>query len=757
MAALVFVCSLGVAAPRGPGSGPEEPTAEAAETKLDRTRREVADIVAECHARLPRSDAAGVGAAYARYSSKFQDSIADQVRTILEDAVKRRVFVPLEFVFYDLGVRGFKDDREGLNRLRECLRRKSVQVVLFFATNRLFRKTYRSLQFVEEQIVEHGVRAIFVKSGVDTADAKRWRSVLSMNAMMDEFVVGMNVDNIRAAHEGLLAKGLVFGTVAFGYRGEPVAGETTRRGRPRQRLAVDEGAAEYVRCVFRWYVEDRVSVAGIVRRLAADPEAPKPAKAAAWSRPAVVALLKNRRYRGCWEYGVTETVWVSSKDYARQVPRREPLKAVQLEEFRLVADEVWYRAQALLAGEAARCAGRKPRDPDAPARPRLVNGLFVCPEHGRKLSVGGPNGRSLVCKGCQAQPADRRPLYSLLPRDLALAKTCAAVASLVRADPTLADRLVADCQDCVARQGRPDATRVTGLEGRMAKLDLRVKFVLHNPGDTEADLRESEATLRSLRRERSALAAEVESARAASRAVVRVPTAHEVRNYLDRLAGVLEGAAAGTPESSAKVRELIDAVTGGAISLDQQGERSPKRGWLRGRFPNRVFATALREFMGVAVESPDGAAAEVVVDYRRDATDGVPAPVRELIVEGYHSGLLVKQLAAQFGLGRNRIATALDDWYGGRGEERPDGRSRRATLSVKHLEAPEYQRIADRVKQSADAGLLMHEVAGELGVDRNTVTSAWKYWHESRGLAVPDGRTRRKSLTRKNSSPPAGS
>ena len=112
-----------------------------------------------------------------------------------------------------------------------------------------------------------------------------------------------------------------------------------------------------------------------------------------------------------------------------------------------------------------------PRRPD---RPRLVNGPFVCPEHGRKLSVGGPNGRSFVCKDCQVQPADRRPLYSLLPRGLALVRTCAAVASLVRTDLTLPSRLVAVCQDHVARLGQPDATRVPGLEGRSGKLDLRV-------------------------------------------------------------------------------------------------------------------------------------------------------------------------------------------------------------------------------------------------------------------------------------------
>ena len=205
------------------------------------------------------------------------------------------------------------------------------------------------------------------------------------------------------------------------------------------------------------------------------------------------------------------------------------------------------------------------------------------------------------------------------------------------------------------------------------------------------------------------------------------------------------------------MRELIAAVTGGAIALEQQGERAPKRGWLRGRFPNCVLAAAARELTGVAIEAPAGGTAEVVVDYARDPKAGVPEGVRAGIVAGYQSGALVGQLAERFGLTRDATAAALDEWYAARGETRPDGRSRRATLAVKHLVAPGYQRVADRVKGLADSGKLLREVAEELGIDRNTVTSAWRHWHESRGLAVPDGRTRRKSLTRKDSSPSAGS
>lgn len=231
-----------------------------------------------------------VGAAYALYSSRFQDSVTDQVRAVFADAVRKGVFIPLDHVFLDLAVRGVKNDRPGLNALRACLDRKTARVVFFFATNRLFRKTYGSLQFVEEQVVEKGVRAVFVKSGVDTADARRWRALLNMHAMMDEFVVGSTADHVRAAHERLLEKRLVFGTVSFGYAGRPLVGQTTRRGKTRMTLVVDEVAGGWVRRVFAWYVGDRLPIAEVVRRLNSDLTAPPPPKSPnrTWTHDAVL-------------------------------------------------------------------------------------------------------------------------------------------------------------------------------------------------------------------------------------------------------------------------------------------------------------------------------------------------------------------------------------------------------------------------------------------------------------------------------------
>jgi transposase len=79
----------------------------------------------------------------------------------------------------------------------------------------------------------------------------------------------------------------------------------------------------------------------------------------------------------------------------------------------------------------------------------------------------------------------------------------------------------------------------------------------------------------------------------------------------------------------------------------------------------------------------------------------------------------------------------------------PDGRKSRARL--KSLTLPE--KLADTVKALMDQGLLLQEIASHLGCVHNTVTKAVKHWHRSRGLPVPDGRTRRKELNWKTSDP----
>ena len=165
--------------------------------------------------------------------------------------------IPGLATFYVHLLREGQDRRPGMDRLRSILAGEAVDVLLVFATNRLFRKTYKALQFVEEEVVGRGIRCLFVKSGVDTADQNRWRMLLQIHAMTDEFVVGMYADNIRAAHEGLFDGGLVFGTITFGYLGREIPGRQNQAPATPPRPRGRSRRAAWVEQAFRWFVEDR--------------------------------------------------------------------------------------------------------------------------------------------------------------------------------------------------------------------------------------------------------------------------------------------------------------------------------------------------------------------------------------------------------------------------------------------------------------------------------------------------------------------
>src|SRR3954451_8368564 len=81
------------------------------------TDREIDQIAAEFHRLLPREKAQGIAAIYARYSSRFQHTIGNQVPTLSEASLRHCFFIPRAHVFYDLAVLGCKEDLPGLYRL----------------------------------------------------------------------------------------------------------------------------------------------------------------------------------------------------------------------------------------------------------------------------------------------------------------------------------------------------------------------------------------------------------------------------------------------------------------------------------------------------------------------------------------------------------------------------------------------------------------------------------------------------------------
>ena len=708
----------------------------------ERTSREIDQIVAQFHDKLSRQAANGIGAIYCRYSTRFQDSIGDQVRKIMEEAVRLGIFVPRENILFDLAVRGYKSQRAGLDQLRQLLRQKKVSVVMFFATNRLFRKVHRTLEFVEEEVVERGIDAIFVKSGVDTRDKDRWRMLLTFHSMMDEFVVGMYADNIRAAHEGLMEKRLVFGTISYGYGGEPIDGETTRRGRPRRKLIIDECSSAVVRQVFDWYVVERLTIDEIIRRLNDDPDIPLTPRCTTgmWTRLAVKNILTNSRYRGCWQYGVTESVWISSKDYARQRERGEPLKEAQIEDLRIVPDQVWFRAQDRLNAEK-RHGGRRSRDGDRQSRPKVLNGLLWCPDHDRPLVVAGPNGRSMLCPCCRRLKAERRPLYSHLNRKLALRLTCEKIAELVRADESLIQTIIDSCRREVERLQSPDPAQIERLKAQEQQLTSRIHFVMSNVGATGEDQREASSILSELRGQRTTIRAELTSAEACSRETLIVPSEEQVRTFLMGFEDVLVSAADGhMSEQSGQVHAIISELTGGRIELVQMGERMKGRGWLQARFTVDILSTAIAKVTGTRIARDGVTGVEVVIDYRAIKLIDQQAEQAQQL---WHQDLLNQEIAERMGCLASYVTKLLHHWFDSRGLPRPDGRRRRARLAKKQMAMPVYKQLADKVVQLVDMGLSNLAIAKQLRTSDATVAKVIKWWSSTRQTPVPTTKERR--------------
>jgi len=143
---------------------------------------------------------------------------------------------------------------------------------------------------------------------------------------------------------------------------------------------------------------------------------------------------------------------------------------------------------------------------------------------------------------------------------------------------------------------------------------------------------------------------------------------------------------------------------------------------------------------------------QIVIDFVRDDPSAAKA---QRAFELYQEGRMCAEIARELGVARSFVTKLLRREFAARGLSMPDGRSRRGTLAKKHLIAPQYQAIADAVMQMFDGGMLLHEIAQRLCCNHATVTAAVRYWHESRGLPVPDGRARRKTLKVKSS--PKGS
>ena len=556
-----------------------------------------------------RSKGLIIGADYARYSTKMQQSTEDQIRETMYWAAKNKIFVPPKFISIDEGVKGSRVRRAGLERTKRILASKAVKVLLVYKASRLFRQAGKGYQFVQEEVVEAGLRAVSVSQGIDTDDKKTWKLQLQMHGMMDEMLLDTIADHVRDGQKGLFMNRMITGAVGVGFcRKEVPGGRPTNRGLPRTEIAVDEEAARLIRMHFKLILSG-MSIREGVRRwnFAKGPCDPR-STSGKMTATAYRRMLENERLTGRFEFGRKRNQFSTKLDYVKQVDQPEDdVEKWQDEGLRIIDDETFYALQTKLANR--KIGPRGPRDSKAAKLCDLTTGMFFCshcsrPDKPVRFYMAGANGRGMRC--CNG---DQCPYPSCVRRNEAVAAVCEELANLITRDADLVAEIICHSQTLDASSEEALQAEINAGEKQLRNMKSRIDGLYDFIGEGTADeKRETKARLREAIAERASKQAEVNRLRKSIEQSESHLTEEDVRSTLTDMVGVLQSAASGELGDDAVYEALtvFRLLTGERVWVTVEPRPGRKHTVVRGRFRPHLIAAASARAGAATNNDPPG-------------------------------------------------------------------------------------------------------------------------------------------------------
>jgi hypothetical protein len=710
----------------------------------------------------PTTDEIGLTcASYARFSSDAQreDSIVDQQRKCRESAVRNGHTIAPEFEFADEAVSGTKLHRAGLDALLAAAEARRFQGLYFHSLSRLARESVITMPTLKKLVHVYRVRIISVTEGIDS-NRDGWEVMATIFSVLHERYIKELGENVFRGQEGTVLAGFCVGDYCFGFASIPIPGsEQGRRGRrakPRMQYIIDEATAPWVIRIFHWFVDELRSVRWIARELNRL-HAPKDHRATTkhWHHQLIVEVLKNKKYIGVWPWGEKKNVRNPLDGRVTQEDRPEEESAKWTRHFpdlRLISDEIFEAAAARLTENARKVEHRRrpngtltgSRTGNATSHPRhLLSRLLRCEACSAFLRVCGASGTYLGCpnwgKGvCACKP--------IVPRERAERLILEAIAQRVLTNPSWNEEVYKAALAQWQEQEQQQPAELQHVENALAEVDRRIARLLDTLENGE-DAAEIRARLAERRAERASLVRKRDQLQRSEAQPSEEPTMAWVEQKLTQLADLLRG---GGPAAALTLRNLV----GEAIWVREIREPGRERHWLQGQFVIRtaqVFQALQAPAQGESRSSREAGAGgeEIVIDFCEPDTEEV---IGDQVMEHYRAGLTYREIGLRLGCHRDLAKAAVVRWHIDHGLEPPmDGRSHRQRLARPTLP----QELADAAKALWDQNLLIDEIAAHLGCNRDTARAALRCWFELRGLQMPDGRGRRKTLDRKSCAPDA--
>ena len=706
------------------------------------------------------SEVSCIAASYARYSSDDQraESIPDQQRKCKELAERNGHRILPEFEYADAAVSGTKRHRKGLDALLRDAEAGEFQVLYFHSLSRLARESVITMPLLKQLVYVYKVRVISVTEGIDSA-RDGWEVIATIMALLHERYVKELGENVFRGQEGAVLAGLCVGDYRFGYKSVPIPGsEANRRGRnprPHKTYVIDEEEVAWVIRVFHWFVVERRALRWIVRELnrrgaPKDHRSTKPH----WHHSLVAGLLSSEKYIGIWPWGKSKNVRDPMTGQVRQEPRAEEESAKWTRHFphlQVIEKELFDRAQELLEANfdkyaAQRCEnGRlnwKGRgSADCPPR-HLLQGLISCTQEECKLrwTTSGSGAKYLRCPGytkgtctCQTQ----------LRRDRAERMILAEIGKRILANELWFDEVFRQLQTAWQNQEAQLPGQLVAKASELTDLDLKIGRLVDavEQGAADPDVNKR---LEERRAERRELQKDLDSLQNARDAQRKAPTKEWLQEQLQSLHVVLQDP---SPAAAYALRDLV----GGEIKVTEIRLPDRQRHFLRGEFIIRGSSIVKALSNSGSDDSKTDSSLEeyserIVIDFvDPDPLDAAADEAKAL----YDQDLLEVEIAAEMGCSKANVTKLLRHWFRSRGLKMPDGRTRRSMLKRKHQQPPDYQQLVGDVMKFFSEHMKLGDIAKRLKRSRDFITKVVRFYHESHGLPVPDGRTRRKTLPRK--------
>lgn len=320
---------------------------------------------------------------YCRVSTEDQEKEGTSLQTQLDHCLNycRDKSYDVRYRFSE-AYSGLALERPKLNELRELVRDGVIDVVVVYCLDRLSRDPTHGVILTQE-LEKHSVTLEAVTEDVDNSELGKlisyirgFASKLEAEKIRERTMRG----KVARAKSGRLPGGRETRLYGYNYLPGKGIGEGIRY--------INEAEAKWVREIYRWLVEEGLSINQIVRRLRAL-EVPTPSGRGSWGKSTVHNILTNIAYTGK-TYVFTQTQDEGGRHYKeirkqkathRLCKSREEWIEIPGATPPIISEELFSEAQA-------RLRRNKELSPRHALRQYLLSGYVFCRRCGRRYCGG---------------------------------------------------------------------------------------------------------------------------------------------------------------------------------------------------------------------------------------------------------------------------------------------------------------------------------------------------------------------------------